>query len=275
MSMRIVKKTALMLLGVIALGYLVLLLINLGTETPMTTEELNTDRHRVVAVFGATGTIGDGLLKAAMNDPDVERIHAITRRPSPRIEEGVASGKVAMTTHRDYLDYSALHSVLAEVDAVYWAIGLSSAGMDEAAYREIHADYPLRFVREWLAATDGEDISFHYVSGAGANSDSRMMWAREKANAEAGLAALAEGTALRVVSYRPSFIMPTEAEAGIRHRVMFTILRPIGAIAEAEGIGRAMLEVSARGRDYRNGTILENRDIVGLSSAYEDRRSIQ
>ena len=272
MTMRIIRNSALVLLGVIAVAYLVLALQYMGAATPMTTNDLSTDRHRTVAVFGATGTIGDGLLKAAISDPHVERVHVLTRRPSPRIEEGVASGRVVMTIHTDYLDYSEIHAVLAEVDAVYWAIGLSSAGMDETTYREIHADFPLQLVSEWLAVTDKEEISFHYVSGAGASSDSRMMWAREKANAEAGLAALAQDTNLRVVSYRPAFIMPTEVEAGFGHRIMHAILRPIGAIVEAEGIGRAMLEVSARGPSHQKGAILENKDILGFSEAYEERR---
>ncbi|MEE4293165.1 MAG: hypothetical protein V2I79_04265, partial [Xanthomonadales bacterium] len=58
-----------------------------------------------IAVFGASGTAGDGILKAALSDPDVKTIHVITRRATPRIETGIASGKVVMTKHMDYLDY--------------------------------------------------------------------------------------------------------------------------------------------------------------------------
>ena len=271
MTKKIIRNSALVLLGMIVAAYLIMAVQYLGTEKPMTTNDLNTNRHRTVAVFGATGTIGDGLLKAAFSDPDVARIHVVTRRPSPRIEEGVASGKVEMTIHKDYLDYSDIHAVLAEVDAVYWAIGLSAVGLDESTYREIHAGFPQQLVSAWLTVSEKEEISFHYVSGAGAGADSRMMWAREKANAEAGLAALARNTNLRVISYRPSFIMPTELEARFWHSAMHAIFRPIGVSVEAEAIGRAMLEVSARGPSYRNGAILENRDIARLGEAYSDR----
>lgn len=54
-----------------------------------------------IAVLGASGTAGDGILKAALSDPDVHMIHVLTRRPTPRIEAGVASGKVVMTRHMD------------------------------------------------------------------------------------------------------------------------------------------------------------------------------
>ncbi|MDJ0748219.1 MAG: hypothetical protein QNJ11_01985 [Woeseiaceae bacterium] len=251
-----------------------LLIINIGQDAPMNTQDLNTEQHHTIAIFGATGTIGDGILKAALNDPAVQKIHVVTRRPSPRIEEGIVSGKVEMTIHKDYLDYSAIRESLADVTAVYWAIGLSAVGLDQDTYREIHKDYPMRFVAEWLDVSDKEDITFHYVSGSGADIDSRMMWAKEKALAEDELKQMAEGTRLRVISYRPAFIMPTETEAGIGHRIMNAILRPIGAIVGAEGIGRAMLEVSASGPTFQNGTILENRDTIALSEAYERRRHL-
>jgi hypothetical protein len=52
-----------------------------------------------IAIFGASGTAGDGILKAALANPDIRKIHVITRRATPRIEAGVASGKVRMTKH--------------------------------------------------------------------------------------------------------------------------------------------------------------------------------
>lgn len=265
MKARRTKRVLALFFGVLALGYLVLLIVNGGHELPMDTQDLNTERPRIVAIFGATGTIGDGLLKAAMSDPDIEKIHVVTRRPSPRIEEGVESGKVVMTIHKDYLDYSAIQEILAEVQAVYWAIGLSAVGLDPETYREIHIDYPAQFVTAWLESSTRQDISFHYVSGSGASADSRMMWAREKAAAEARLTELAGQTNLRVVSYRPAFILPTETEVHFGHRLMHAALGPIGVSVATESIGVAMLEVSARRSGFANGTVLENKDIVLLS----------
>lgn len=272
MNKRRIRKVLSVLAGALVLSYLALLLINKGHELPMQAQELNSDRNRTVAIFGATGTIGDGILKAAMNDPNLEKIQIITRRPSPRIEEAVESGKAEMTIHKDYGDYAAVREKFKNVDAVFWAIGLSAVGLDQETYREIHHDYPMRFVATWLDVCECQDASFHYVSGSGANADSRMMWAQEKAYAEAELARLAEGTGIRVISYRPAFILPTEAEAHIGHRLMHTIFSPIGGSVAAESIGAAMLEVSGRGSDFSNGTVLENKDIAKLGSAYENRR---
>ena len=135
--------------------------------------------HETVVIFGATGTAGDGILKAALADPEIKKIHVITRRVSPRIEEGVAAGKVQMTLHTDYLDYSPIRGQMAAADVVYWAIGISSLGVDEETYGKIHVDFPMRFVSEWSDISDKRDISFHYISSSDISAESTAMWARE------------------------------------------------------------------------------------------------
>ena len=99
-----------------------------------------------------------------------------------------------------------------------------------------------------------------------------MMWAREKARAEAELADLAKNTKLRVISYRPAFILPTETESNIGHRILHAIFAPIGRSVRSESIGQAMLEVSAHNGQFDNGMILENAEILMLGKAYEQRR---
>jgi hypothetical protein len=93
------------------------------------------------------------------------------------MEEGIAAGKVEATIHRDYLDYTAVREQLTDVDAVFWAIGISSVGADEETYREIHVAFPTHFIREWLSVTDRTAASFHYISSSDISADSRMMWA--------------------------------------------------------------------------------------------------
>ena len=185
--------------------------------------------YETVAIFGASGTAGDGILKAALANPEIKTIHVITRRATPRIEEGVASGKVQMTTHMDYLDYSAIREQIADADAVYWAIGISSIGVDEKTYGMIHVDFPARFVAEWINVSDKPDISFHYISSSDISADSSAMWAREKVRAEQTLFALAEETNLRVIAYRPDYIGPTDEEAHIGQDLLFWFFAPVGA----------------------------------------------
>lgn len=227
--------------------------------------------HETIGIFGASGTAGDGILKAALADPDINTIYVITRRATPRIEEGVASGKVQMTLHMDYLDYSSLRHQMTEVDAVFWAIGTSSVGVDEKTYSMIHVDFPMRFVTEWVGVSDKPDISFHYISSSDISEDSSMMWAREKVRAEQSLFALAEGSQLRVIAYRPDYIGPTQEQAHFGQTLLYWFFAPVNAAVKATQIGQAMMEVAARGSEFENGDTLSTGKIIRYSDAYERR----
>jgi hypothetical protein len=189
------------------------------------------------------------------------------------MEEGVASGKIELTVHMDYLDYSALRDQLADVDAVYWAIGTSSVGVDEKTYGMIHVDFPMRFVAEWTEVSDKPDISFHYISSSDISEDSSMMWAREKVRAEKSLFGFANGSNLRVIAYRPDYIGPTEEEAHIGQDLLYWFFAPVNAAVRARQIGQAMFEVTARGSEFGNGAILGTGNIIHYSDAYERRQS--
>jgi nucleoside-diphosphate-sugar epimerase len=228
--------------------------------------------YRTITIFGASGTAGDGILKAALADPDIKSIQIITRRATPRIEEGIASGKVQMTMHVDYTDYTAVRDQIADSDAVYWAIGTSSVGVDEKTYAEIHVDYPMRFVEEWVNVSSKPNISFHYISSSDISENSRMMWARQKVLAEKSLFAFANGRKLKVIAYRPDYIGPTKEDAHIGQNLIFWFFRPVGAAVRARQIGQAMIEVSARESEFENGDKLGTRSIIRYSDAYEQRQ---
>lgn len=228
--------------------------------------------HDTIAIFGASGTAGDGILKAALADPDVRKIHVITRRATPRMEAGVASGKVEMTLHMDYLDYAAVHDRITEVDAVFWAIGTSTVGVDEQTYGKIHVDFPMQFVTEWTSVSDKPHNSFHYVSSSDISADSSMMWAREKVRAENSLFEFAEGSNLRVIAYRPDYIGPTKEEAHIGQNLLYWFFAPVNSAVRATQIGQAMIEVTARGNEFENGDKIGTGSIIRYSDAYERRR---
>jgi putative NADH-flavin reductase len=227
--------------------------------------------NETIAIFGASGTAGDGILKAALASPDIQKIHAITRRSTPRMEQGVASGKVQVTLHQDYLDYSAIEQQIVAVDAVYWAIGISSLGVDEKTYGEIHVDYPASFVSKWLSVSGKPAISFHFISSSDISEDSTTMWVREKVRAEQTLFKLAEGTKLRVIAYRPDYIGPTDEEAHLGQKLLYWFFTPVGAAVKAEQIGKAMIEVTARAAEFANGDKLGTRRIIQYADAYDRR----
>jgi hypothetical protein len=260
-------------LVLLALFYLAGVIIVATDDRSVEALEEQAASHRVIALFGASGTAGDGILKAALADPDIRKIHVITRRATPRIEKGVASGKVQMTLHMDYLDYTDIYGQISEVDTVYWAIGISSVGVDEETYGRIHVDFPMQFIQEWTTVNHKLDLSFHYISSSDISEDSSAMWAREKVRAEKSLFGFADGSNLRVIAYRPDYIGPTEEEAHLGQHLLYWFFRPVGAAVRATEIGRAMIDVTARGSSFGNGTIIGTSGIVRFSDAYDRRQS--
>lgn len=224
-----------------------------------------------IAIFGASGTAGDGILKAALADPDVRTIHVITRRATPRIEAGVASGKVIMTKHLDYLDYSAVQDQFRNLQATFWALGTSSRNVDDETYSVIHVDFPVQFVKQWLQVSNRPNINLHFISSSDISEDSSMHWAREKVRAENELFALAEGTRLSVIAYRPDYIGPTEEQAHLGQKLLYWFFAPVRAAVRAQQIGEAMLEVTARGDEFKNGDKLGTASILRYSDAYRQR----
>jgi hypothetical protein len=111
--------------------------------------------------------------------------------------------------------------------------------------------------------------TFHYVSGAGADLAAWARWAREKARAEQELTALGEQLGVTVVSYRPAGVAPVEGNADFSPRFRLTnpIFLPTKISIEANAIGEAMLEVTARG-EVTNGQVLTHRELIRLAAGY-------
>ena len=78
-----------------------------------------------VLLFGATGMIGQGVLRECLLDPRVTQVVSIGRRPSeqthPRMKE---------ILHPDFLDFSAIEGELSGLDACFFCLGVTSAGLN-------------------------------------------------------------------------------------------------------------------------------------------------
>jgi hypothetical protein len=245
--------------------------LTLGSLTPAANPVLDEEANKVVMVFGATGSVGDGLLKAAVEDPDVEKVYVVTRRSSPRIEAAVESGKAEMVLHEDFTDYSGLANILGQVNTVLWGLGTTSLGMDDETYTWIHVDFPIAFINAWLAARTQGPMSFHTVTGMGTDPNGEQHWAREKGRAEQEAAMLAEGTGLRTFGYRSAFVRPTSEQANVMHYLLAALLRPGALVIPAKDLGGAMLEISARTTELPNGALIDNADSIAYAEAYRER----
>jgi hypothetical protein len=241
------------------------------TLHPLAKPQLNQDPLKEVMIFGASGTVGDGILKALLMDKNVQKVQVITRRLTPRINEGVKLGKVIVTRHMNYLDYTPIKEKLLKIEAVYWAIGTSARNVSDEEYTEIHVDFPVAFLKLWLSVNKEKGNSFHLITGAGTGADSWFHWAREKAKAESELIALAENTGVRFIAYRPSFVKPSEERITFFQRLFYTPLESINIAVKSTHIGQCMIEVTMRDKEIGNGSILNHSSLHNFAEKYRER----
>ena len=158
-----------------------------------------------VILFGATGMVGQGVLRECLRDPDVTRVLVIGRKTV-----GTTHPKLVERVLPDLADLSSIETDLAGADACFFCLGVSAAGLREDAYRRITYDLTLAVARTLVRLNPG--MTFVYVSGAGTDSTEkgRAMWARVKGATENALIALPFKAA---VMFRPGVIQPLD---GIR-----------------------------------------------------------
>ena len=205
-----------------------------------------------VLLFGATGSAGGSVLRVCLAAQAVEEVRAIVRRPLQVVHD-----KLRVFVHGDYLDYGPVEEAFRGVDACLYCLGISVNQVSgEEEYRRITHDFALAAARTLKAHSPG--AVFHFLSGQGAALDSRMMWARVKAETERDL-----GGVIDAVCWRPAFIdgadSPSQPRLYQALRPVFRILSPFrGLYVTGEDIGRAMLQAA---RENVRGRTIENREI--------------
>jgi uncharacterized protein YbjT (DUF2867 family) len=208
-------------------------------------------------LLGATGMVGAGVLREALADPGVEAVLSVGRRPC-----GVEHPKLRELLLPDLFDFAAVEPRLTGWDACIWAVGVSSVGLDEAAYAKVTEELTLLWARALLRLNP--ELSFCYCSAMGA--DGRAMWARVRRRVEGALKAMPFRHAGCV---RPGFIRPGPGiRSSVRlYQAFIVLLRPLfpllvkglpRQVTTSERLGRAMLRV-VEGRADR--FILESADI--------------
>lgn len=214
-----------------------------------------------VVLFGATGMVGQGVLRECLFDPDVTDVLSIGRRVTGRRHL-----KLREIVHTDFLDYATIERDLSGYDACFFCLGVTSLGMNEESYRRVTYDVTLAAGRTLVRLNP--TMTFVYVTGANTDSteQGRVMWARVKGKTENDLLKLPFKAACM---FRPGAIQPLH---GIKSQTawvqaMYVVMGPLLSflrrvapkyVTSTEQIGRGMLSVAKRGYPTR---ILETEDI--------------
>jgi len=217
-----------------------------------------------VLILGATGMVGQGVLRECLLDDGVARVVTLGRSAT-----GQAHPKLREIVQANLFDLTPIESELRGLDACFYSLGATAAGKSEAEYTRINYDLTLS-VAGTLARLD-PDMTFVYVSGMGTDSTERgrTMWARVKGRTENALLRLPFKAAYML---RPGIILPMH---GIKskttlYRVGYTLMTPLypalralfpRAITTTEHLGRVMLRLARSGYSK---PVLEPADIALL-----------
>jgi uncharacterized protein YbjT (DUF2867 family) len=231
-----------------------------------------------VILFGASGMVGQGVLRECLLDSEVEAVLTVGRNPLTAEQAWPALGskaraKLRQIVQKDLTDYSKTESELSGYDACFFCLGVSSAGMTEEAYRRVTYDVTLAAAETLVRLNPG--MTFIYVSGAGTDSSEkgRSMWARVKGQTENALLKLPfRSPPGGAYMFRPGAIVALHGIVSRTrlYRVLYVFVAPLTpfllrlfphSITTTEQIGRAMLRVARQGYPKH---ILEPVDITSF-----------
>jgi len=227
-----------------------------------------------VIFFGATGMVGQGVLRECLLDPEVECVLSIARSSIGQRHE-----KVRELVLKDLSALSSVEDQLSGYDACFFCLGVSAVGMNEHDYTRVTYDLTLSVATTLCKVNPA--MTFIYVSGAGTDStgQGRIMWARVKGKTENALLALPFKAAYM---FRPGYIQPMH---GVRTKtrwygMLYTVMAPLYPVWKAlfprlvittEQVGRAMIRVAGYGAPKR---ILETSDLNALSTSTDSPTGI-
>ena len=199
-----------------------------------------------VILFGATGMVGQGVLRECLLDADVERVVSVVRsrtgQHDPKLEE---------VEQKDLFDLSRVEDRLTGLDTCFFTLGVSSSGMSEEKYRHVTYDLTISVARTLSRLNPA--MTFIYVSGAGTDSTElgKRMWARVKGKTENDLRKLPFKAAYM---FRPGVIEPMHGIVSKTrsYRIFYAVAGPIlpllrrlfpKYITTTEEVARAMIQV--------------------------------
>ncbi|NWA00697.1 NAD(P)H-binding protein [Pseudomonas gingeri] len=219
-----------------------------------------------ILLFGATGMVGQGVLRECLLADDVRQVRVIGRTPVSQVD-----GKLSQVVHADLFDYHGIEAELQGFDACFFCLGVSALGLDEAQYTRV--TYDLTMEAAATLSRLNPQMTFVYVTGAGTDSSEkgRSMWARVKGRTENALQRLPFKA---VYLMRPGAIQPLH---GVRsktplYQTVYSLAGPLisllrrlwpDTIQTTETVGRAMLAVARHGAPQ---AILDPRAINQLSA---------
>jgi uncharacterized protein YbjT (DUF2867 family) len=211
-------------------------------------------------ITGATGMVGEGVLLECLNNPEVEQILVINRKPG-----GISHPKLQEIIHADFFNLEPIAAQLTGYNACFFCLGISSVGVSKEVYKRTTYDLTLNVGQ--LLAKQNPDMTFCYVSGAGTDSSEqgRVGWARVKGATENALMRLFPKSYM----FRPGFMKPVDGQKNIKNFFKYIAwMYPLGRALYPKGfctleeVGKAMIHVAGKGHAKQ---VIDVKDMVAMA----------
>ena len=214
-----------------------------------------------IMITGVTGMVGEGVLLECLQNPGVDAVLAVCRKPLEQTHE-----KLRTLVAPDFFKIDATVGELKGFDACFYCAGISSNGVSEERYRSITLDTTLHFAS--VVSELNPKLVFNFVSGYQTDSSEtgKVMWARVKGKTENALIKMFPG---RSYNFRPGLMNPMPGQKQfygynrLTHKILYPVLRFVFPYCDIREIAQAMINATDRG--YQN-PILEVEDIKKLAA---------
>lgn len=218
-----------------------------------------------VMLFGASGMVGQAVLREFLQASDVEEVRVVVRSPLD-----LKHPKLKSIVLQDLFQNQALKSEASDLDACLFCLGTSIGDSTEQEYIRLNHELPLSVAETMSEANP--DMSFVYISGKGTDSTEtgNVLWARIKGKTENSLLKMGFKAVFLI---RPALIIPLNGEQSktplYRQLYKYTgwLMRAVqpyfpAMITDTEKVGTAILTLIRQGLA---STIVENDQINQLA----------
>jgi uncharacterized protein YbjT (DUF2867 family) len=200
-------------------------------------------KNKTALVIGASGLVGNELVKILLQQKTYENIHVLVRKP-------IEINNSKCNQHIINFDTLQKYANLFQVTDLYCCIGTTiKKAKSKEAFRKVDYGYPMEAAK--LAKEKGVD-KFLIISAMGANPKSLVFYNQVKGQVEESLSKL-NLPSLHI--FRPSLLLGERKEyrlgekiaskaSGVLNAIMVGPLRPYKAI-EAKKVAAAMVNIAS------------------------------
>ena len=203
-----------------------------------------------VLIFGATGMVGKGVLLECLASDLIESVTIINRSTT-----GITHDKLTEVLHQDFFNLTEVLANVKNMDACFYALGISSMGTNEETYHRYTYELTLKIAKELVDKNPSMTLIYVSAEGADASEQNGSMWARVRGKLENALLKL---PFKKVFIFRPGYIQPLK---GVKSRVKlynlaYLLLKPVSPIilwlfakkvTTSVKIGLAMISLALKG----------------------------